>query len=222
MALRISVGIDAKRLRQNLDSIARQQLPFAISQALNATAQRVIEAGTSAIDEAFDQPRDFTRKAFTQSASFGGQRASKREPVAVVVAKPAQEQYLAPSEFGEQQSLGRGRRIRTPVGIKTNAGGNIPRDAIRQMLNDPDVFLGTVRGVNGLWQRPATPRAKGAPKRKVKANTTGRLKLLVAFTKPVVVRSRLHFYPIAQRVVETSFDQLFDIALARAWETAKR
>lgn len=221
MPIRIKVSFDARRMQRGLTDLAKKQIPFAISQAVNAVAQKVIDAETAALDETFDQPRSFTKQAFTMASHFGGQRASKRNPVAIIVAKPIQEAYLAPSEFGEPQSLGQGKRVRTPVNIKTGSGGNIPKDAIARLLQEPDVFIGSVNGTNGIWQRPTAPRPKGTPRRKIKSNTTGRLKLLVAFTRPVRVKTHLRFRERAAEVVGRSIDAEFDRALAKALATAR-
>lgn len=221
MPVRISIKIDAKQLQRQLSNLAQRQVPFAISQAINAVAAKVIEAQTAAISTTFDKPRAFTQKAFTQGSSFGGQFASKRNPVAIIVAKPIQEAYLVPSEFDERQSLGQGKRIRTPVNAKTNAGGNLSQGQVAKLLAQPDVFMGVVNGVNGLWQRPSPPRTKGGPRRSAKANTTGRLKLLVAFTRPVKVKTKLHFRERATQVVQRHFNAEFDRALGRALATAR-
>lgn len=221
MAIAINIKIDARALQRQLTNIAQRQVPFAVSQAVNAVTKKVIEAETAALSTTFDTPRAFTKSAFTQGSSFGGKFASKRSPEAIIVAKPLQAAYLAPSEYDEPQSLGQGKRIRTPVDIKTGAGGNLPRNVIQRLMAEPDVFLGVVRGVNGLWQRPSSPRPKGAPRRRVKANLTGRLKLLVAFTRPVKVKTKLGYHDRAEAVVAKCFDAEFDVALRRALATAR-
>lgn len=224
MPVRLSIDVDTKALRKKLSAFAQKQLPYAISETVNAVAATVIAEESKAIGDTFNQPRPFTVNAFTQAKHFGGMRASKHFPTAVIVAKPAQDAYLAPSQFNEPQALGRGRRIRTPVGIKTGPGGNIPRDAIRRLLSQPDVFLAVVSGVNGLWQRPSkpAPRLKGAPRAKgLKRNTTGRLKLLVAFTRPVRLRTHLRFYERANAIVQAAIPIAFSANLARAMATAR-
>lgn len=219
--MKLTIKVDTRAIAREISSLARKQIPFAISQAINSTAQKVIAAETDALSETFDTPRAFTKSAFTMASSFGGKYATKRDPTAVIVAKPIQAAYLAPSEFNETQSLGQGRRIRTPVDIKTGAGGNIAKGAIAQLLAEPDVFLGVVHGVNGLWQRPSSPRPKGAPRRRIKSNTTGRLKLLVAFTRPVHVKTQLGYLERARSVFEADWSREFDAALSKAIATAR-
>lgn len=221
MSIRIAVKLDSRELQRSLTRMAQRQLPFATATAVNAVAAKVIIAGTNAIEHAFDAPRAFTKRAFTQAKAFGGQYASKRDLTAVIVAKPIQEAYLAPSEFNEPQALGQGKRIRTPVDIKTGAGGNIQAGLIAKLIAQPDVFLGVIGGVNGLWQRPTPARPKGSPRRPIKANTSGRLKLLVAFTRPVKVKTKLGFRERAEQAVLNNWSVEFDRAIRRALATAR-
>lgn len=221
MPIKISIRADTRALERQLTKLARTQVPFAIALAINAVAKRVVQGETEALSQVFDAPRAFTKSAFTQAPSFGGAYATKRSPTAIITAKPLQAAYLAPSEDGTPQSLGQGKKIRTPVNVRTSAGGNIPKDELRRLFAEPDVFLGEVRGVNGIWQRPSPPRPKGAPKRRLKSNTTGRLKLLVAFTRPVQVKTKLGYRERAEMIVQKHFNTDFDAAIAKALASAR-
>lgn len=197
MALELQIRTNAKQLMRGLKEFQRRALPQAIVEATNKTAQRVIDAETAQLSEKFDKPNKFTQSAFTMSG-FGGQRASVRNPTAIIVAKPVQEAYLAPSEFDEPQSLGKGRRIRTPGDVRRDEGGNIPKGTIARLLARSDVFVGEINGTRGIWQRPAPLRPKGTAHTKAKGgglkrNTTGKLKLLVAFTRPIKIKTHLGF-----------------------------
>jgi ribosomal protein L19E len=227
MPIAISIKIDARQLQRQLTNIAQRQVPFAISQAINAIAAKVVTEETAALTSTFDQPRAFTTKAFTQGSSFGGQFASKRNPIAVIVAKPIQEAYLAPSEFDEPQSLGQGKRIRTPVNIRTGTGGNISKNEIRKLMAQPDVFIGVVRGINGIWRRPATGKRRAGArgtKGKHRGTVGGKrttLQLLVAFTRPVNVKTDLKYFERAEQIVTKSWNVEFDRAIRRALATAR-
>jgi hypothetical protein len=219
----IKLRADNRELKRRLTRFAFEQLPFATALALNATARQVVQAEGELIEETFDQPRDFTKKAWTQSSAFGGQIATKRDQTAVVVSKPIQEKYLSSSAFNEPQSLGdRSKKIRTPVNVRLGAGGNIPKGEIARLLAQPDVFMGAIDGVNGIWQRPTPKRPKGAPRARIKANNTGRLKLLIAFTRPVQVRTRLGFRERAEAIVRSNYDSNLQAAITRAMGSAIR
>jgi hypothetical protein len=226
MPVTIKITTNAKEMRRALSDFARKQVPFAAATALNAVAQKIIAGETEALSEVFDSPKAFTKSAFTQSPAFGGQYASKRNLTAVVAAKPTQAVYLAPAEFDEPQSLGKGKRIRTPVNVRTGAGGNLAKGAIQRLLARPDVFMGEVHGINGIWQRPkrGIPRGRGYGTKGKHSNIGGSgttLKLLVAFTRPVKIKTKLGYRERAATIVQKHFDGAFEAALQRALATAK-
>lgn len=220
----IYLKADTRALTRNLTRMARDQVPFAAALTANALAARVVKAETEELSDAFEAPRAFTKSAWTTSSTFGGMTATKRLPIAIVVAKPIQAAYFAPSAFHEPQSLGSGKRIRTPVDVKTDSGGNLPKGKLAQLLAEPDCFLGVVAGINGVWQRPTPSRPKNAPRgprRKVKPNNSGRLRLLVAFTRPKHIKSQLPFRDVASRIVERDTAAVFAASLAQARASAR-
>lgn len=222
MPIKLSIKVDTRALERQLGAMKRQ-IPFALAQALNSTLRKVQDAETAAIASTFDQPRAFTKSAFTMSPSFGGKYATKSSLVAVMVAKPIQERYLAPSEFNEVQHVGAGgKRHITPVNVKLNASNDIPTGTVARLLQQPDCFMGVVNGVNGIWQRPTPKRPKGSPRRRgIKDNNSGRLKLLIAFTRPVKIKPHLAYFERARAVFEANWSREFDAALTRAIATAR-
>lgn len=104
--------------------------------------------------------------------------------------------------------------------------GNLPRGTISKYASRPDVFFGTVKTKNGplygLWQKPARFVELQWSKRRSPrladkgVNTSGRLKLLVAFHAPVQTKKRLEFGSRAQAVVSANVDRVFGAELAKA------
>ena len=108
-----------------------------------------------------------------------------------------------------------------------------------------DVFIGKVKTskgvVDGVWQRTSSPTVgparpatltrvtKGGKivTRKVAGYTPGRegrrLKLLVRFTDahPIAEKNRLHWFEVAERIVDQNFEHEFQWAMARALATPK-
>jgi len=235
----LNISVDVKRAVASLNS-AREQIPFAAAQAATGLARLVKEEEQAALSSVFGHPTAFTRNAFAVRG------ATKSNPVAEVFAKDRQAAYLEPSEVQGLQVLGAGKRIRTPVDIRTNASGDIPRGAIAKLLPPGKLstpgpggyFIGLVRGVLGLWQRGEVPRGtrrgwrtrgfrpvagsygtKGQVYKSAGFSTT--LKLLVAFTKPVTVKTHLDFQKRAALVVDANFKAIFSAALSKALRTAK-
>ncbi len=212
----ISIRADVKGLQRQLDRLANSQLPFATALALTALAKRVAASETAALSTVFENPTAFTKRA------FGVLPARKATLTAVVFAKDIQAAYLAPSEQGTPQYLGKGRRIRTPVNINTNVSGNIPKGSIQRLLARPGVFLGTINGVNGLWQRVGSPKRAGRRTRRIAGNERPhKLRLLVAFTRPKPISTRLEYHQRARAVIAAGFDEEFSVAMRRALATVR-
>ncbi len=188
---------------------------------MTALAKLAGDAETAAIPLVFENPTPFTLN------SVAVQAARKDMPIARVFIRDKAAQYLAPYEFGGVQYLGGKPADLVPVAAATNQYGNLPRNTIRKYLNRPDVFLGPVKTahgeVYGLWQRPTpeAPQKKRRSKQAQLANTTGKLKLLVAFHAPVQTKKRLEFGSRAQAVVSANFNRVFGAELARAIASAK-
>jgi len=223
----IRITSDIERVVARLDA-ARRQIPFAAAQAATALARQVQAAEKAAIPEVFNSPNAFTRNAV---ASIG---ATKAVPVARVFVKDRQAAYLEPSEVHGLQVLGAGKRIKTPVDIRTNASGDIPKGALAKLIPNglrstkgPNgYFIGTVRGVNALWQRGGRGgRRNGGYGTKGKHQTGAgfatTLKLLVAFTRPVAVQSDFGFQKRGREIIGRNAVQALSDALERAMQTAK-
>lgn len=214
----IKITSDVARFRDRF-TWAQSQMPFAAAKAATALARQVQDAERAAIPEVFDNPTSFTRNA------IGSTGATKNHPVASVFVKERQARYLEPSEVHGLQVLGAGKRIRTPVDIRTNASGDIPRGALARLLPAGQLstkgpggyFIGTVHGVNALWQR-IDPK-KGA--KKGGTATSRKLKMLVAFTKPVHVKTNFNFQRRGQRIIEQNAVQVLDKAVLEAMKTAR-
>lgn len=210
--MQINLSVDTAGLSRRL-GVASKQIQFGSVLAATKLAQLVQQAETDALPGVLDRPTPFTMKAFGVTA------ARKSNPQAEVFAKQAQAKYLMPSEVGGEQVLGAGRKIRTPVDLKTNAYGNLPKGAIARKLNGGQsspgkrgFFLGVVKGINGLWQRVPGNRRKGSPPG---------LKLLIAFTRPVDVKAHLGFQARARKVVGDNAGKVLADMIAKALGSAK-
>ncbi|MFL9998727.1 hypothetical protein PQR34_45435 [Paraburkholderia sediminicola] len=219
--LQISVKSNVDAVSHRLTGFAYRQLPFAEARTVTELVKLAAEAEKAAIPQVFDNPTPFTVN------SVAVQPARKDLPVARVYIRDRAAQYLAPYEFGGAQFLGAKPADLVPVAAAANQYGNLPRNTIRKYMGRPDVFLRTVktaRGeVYGLWQRPAAQGAKKTRGRAkgLAANATGKLKLLVAFHKPVQTKKRLEFGTRAQTIAQANFNRVLGAELAKAIATAR-
>ncbi|MBV2180903.1 MAG: hypothetical protein KUL86_06660 [Castellaniella sp.] len=234
----IRITSNIEDVRRRMDALVRKQLPFAMVQAINKTAQRVQEAETQNILKTFNNPTPFTQK------SIGLTKARKSAPVATVYVKDIAASYLQPYEDGGTHKLN-SRALLNPKDIKLNQYGNLPKAALARLKAKPGVFIGPVtlkngETINGVWQRPMlrgndAAIGKGMTVRQRQkllrgkhgtvvprgANTTGKLKLLIRFGDALPVKQHLGFIDVAQRTVAQNFQRDFEVAFDEAIRTAR-
>jgi len=222
----LAFKVDLKAYRKAMDETHRRQLPFATAQALTATAGHVGLAWQQEMQTKLDKPTPFTVNSVAVTP------ARKDNRTAVVYIRDIAAQYLEPFVDGGTHFLGGKQGLLTPKDIKTNAYGNIPRNALSALKGRPDIFIGKVetkdgQSINGVWQR-VNVNTKGGVRRGKKANRGslysaqhGRLKLLIRFNDPMVVRQHLDFDGRAAEAVAKYIEPEFAKAFSKAMATAR-
>jgi len=195
----ISVNVDVSGAVKMLSDVQQKHVPFATSLAINALAATAVKEMPEQMEKELDKPTPFTRRGYFVL------RSSKTNLIAVVHAKTIQEQYLKYQADGGERAPKR-RAIPIPAQLKPNQFGNIPRGKIAKLLARPDVFMGEVKGILGVWQRTKATR---------KANAG--LKLLV-YLEPDKVVYKPIFNPakLVELVVHRDADAEFRKALERS------
>lgn len=195
----ISFRHNIREVERGLSDFAQRQLPFAVSVALNATADDVAKNATKGLARRLDRPTRFTLRAFAVL------RSTKNRLAARVFAKDRQAEYLAFQEQGGERAPS-GRAIVVPVGIRRNQHGNIAKGGVKRALARPDTFSGAPAGrAGGIYQRTRTG-----------------LRLLVSYAAKAVYRPRLRFRADAEKTARARFPVQFERALLRALATARR
>lgn len=194
----LSVTDNIDDFERSLTHFERQQLPFAVSFAINETLADVKREEERLLPVRLDRPTAFTQRGLAIK------RATKRRLVGQVGFKPIQSEYLQKVEEGGIRKPKK-KAILVPVNQRVNKYGNLPKGVIRRLLARPNVFSGNVKGVAGIWQR-----MKG-----------GRLKLLVAYERQASYRPQLHFQSDAQVTARRHFPTNMRDAMARAIRTAR-
>ncbi|HDR9834507.1 TPA: hypothetical protein QDC51_001266 [Burkholderia multivorans] len=229
--LTIRVTSNARDVYRGLNDLVRKQLPFAIAQGINRTAQRVAEAEVKNLGDTLDNPSPFTRR------SVGIKRARKSDPTAVVFMKDIAASYLQPYEVGGVHKLN-SRALLNPKNIRLNQYGQLPRGTLAMLKGRPDIFIGAVKTasgetINGVWQRPTNTarvsllNARGKRLGKLnkldasKNNGRGQLKLLIRFGDALPVKKRLNWGARARQIVDRWIDRDMQDALAAAMKTSR-
>ena len=107
--------IGERELLRGFDRLARDQIPFAASLAINSTLKDMKSAADRRISSAFQRKNIFTLRAIGVSTS------SKRSLAGWIGVKPIQEKYLKSEEFG-------GIRSRKPYERRFISGGVMGAD----------------------------------------------------------------------------------------------
>ena len=185
---------------------AVRQLPFVTAVALTSVAKLAQVAEQRALPSVFDRPTPFTERAIAVRP------ATKSVPSAAVYVMPKQAAYLQLEETGGTRQPAK-RAIVMPAAARTNAYGNLPRNALQRMKGRKDVFVGQVGGIGGVWQRPL--KAKGRQGGKVAP------KLLIGFEDETKYQPRFGFKPRAVQVIRASLGPAFREALGKAIRTSR-
>ena len=207
---------------KNFGEVSRQiskdakQATFATAVALTRTAKAAVESEKEHARRQLDNPTPFTLRGFRF------EKATKRNLSSRVYIMPIQAGYLYWQIKGGTRP-GRSKSGEAlPVNVALNKYGNIVgrgKGKIKRLMDRADTFVGTVRGVYGLWQRGnISKRGKFSAATRSRASN---IRLLVRFVPDVDYKKRFDFYGIGVRTVDRIFEQEFDKALAYALKTAR-
>lgn len=210
----INVSSEIRRFQKTIDKTMRDQIPFAVSAAINETAKKVKISELKGFASSLHKPTPFTMN------SMGIVFAKKKKWEATIFVKDIQAAYLAPSEDG-------GKQVLLPVLAPTNSFvltpkakrilnqyDNLPRNKISQLKKQNGIFVGTIKfkngdSIEGVWQRPSRSGA-------VNKNKGNAPILLVRFTKPKDIQKRLKY----QQIAKVQVDLWLPFNLERAMKNA--
>lgn len=234
--LSLSVRDDFWRLREKLSVLARNQIPFAASQAVNRLAKLALADLQSNMREVFDRPTPFTLRGFY--ARLG----TKRDPHGEILARsfagkgtPAGK-YLLPETLGGERSL---KRFERALGYKdgealfTVPGRGAPLDQYGNITQAQiNKILAALGAEGGLPTRGRTKRGEtyflahskrdGALLGVYKVVRTGHVEpvLIFAHAKPEY-KIRFRFATVVMDSVKKNSRRVFDEELSKAIATAR-
>ncbi len=194
---------------KGLNKIQRKQVPFATSVAINDTAFGLQKEIKRQMPIKLDKPTPWTvsgvlvrKSKKTDLEAFvymAGARGLPKEST-------DRNKYISYQVNGGTR-LPKKRKIPIPGrNLKVNKYGNMPKNKIRSLVKQKDVFVGNVKGIDGIWQR--------------KKDKSG-VKLMVLFENTADYRPRLPFNRIGQGYTTSKFTRNFEKSLARALASAR-
>lgn len=206
--MKVSLVSNVEEVMKGLSSLQREQLPFAISLAVNDTAEAVANEITRQMPEYLDRPTPFTETTFQyRSGKFRGKRSTKRTLTAVIEGGAIQSKYLKFQIEGGTETPKK-RAIAVPTKNATlNRYGNIPNRKAG-LIKKPTQFSAEINGVAGIWERS---QSKGVKK----------LKLIMAYEPSVQYEPRFPIYKIAEGIARNTFNRRFNVAMKKALASAR-
>lgn len=241
----ISVTVDTSSVVPWLQSLHRDQIPYATMLALNELALAVQTAEREGIDQRFTlRRRDWARR----NVKIRREDFAKKTQLRAIVRMEApgsagRTDILAKFEDGDTKRP-RGRRLAIPDDVRRSASGVIPkgkrpkafhfkpmggktRTARYVLVGDSRTFaILNPDGTGGIYQRTGRKirrrRTSGNQGRRLASDIQTRsvrdmnVRVLYRFTPQANIDSRLHFESTAREVIRVRFSRTFEEALQKA------
>ena len=204
------LSIVTKGVKEVLKAIEndKKQTRFASALALTRTAKQAAAVEQKLAKNQIDRPTPFTLRGIRF------EKATPKKLESRVYIQPIQSEYL----YWQIEGGTRRKRSKVgeawPVNIRLNKYGNIParsKGKLQKLMDQPNTFIKTIRGVKGLWQRS----------NRTKTGKIKPLKMLARFEPSIQYKPEFKFYEIAGRVFNKNFERQFDKALDYAMRTSR-
>lgn len=189
MTLNVSIESNIKEVNKKLNRFQKKQIPFVVSDSINEVSVKAVNAMRSQLAKKLDRPTMFTKKGV--QLKF---KARPRDLSALIQIPPIQSKYLEKQIEGGMKTADR-QKIPVPYdkGI-LNAYGNI-RGKKSGLIRRNTEFIGTVKGIDGVWRRTGGKRNPA-------------VKLLIGFERTVMYTKRIEFYKTVSSVVKNNINKI--------------
>ena len=192
-----------KAIMKGMSDLDKEQIPFAISKALNDTAFQAKDALVAQMKQKLDNPTPFTLRAVRIK------KATKHKQYAYVYINDTQAEYLDNMYFGGVKTPKKKAIVVPTKDVRLNKYGNLTKNKVKNLLKNPNYFSGTVRGKGGT---------RSGIFRRYK---NGTVKQVIMWKASKQEKKRLEFRKTIAGVVEHRFDSNFNKALEFAIRTAR-
>ena len=230
----ITLSIDnagLTRMERALAFLARRQIPYAASRALNDVARKARDSINARMGETFDRPTPFTTRAVVAPRELA---ADSHHLQATVTVRPVQAKYLLHEEIGGTRSPSENTRKAASAivlpgrGLLLDAFGNIPSGKLRQLRADARP-AGSRRARKGQGPRDRSVVFLPAQARGNRAGIGGyfqrlaghRLTRLTGFEGETHYQPRFHYRDRVADVAAANWPEAFRRRLIEAVQTAR-
>jgi hypothetical protein len=192
---------------RNLRYMRRDQIPYAISLAVNQTAQDIATEVTNEMPKHIDKPTPFTMKAYVNaSGKWKGKRANKRDLTAIIQAGQIQAEYLAFQVYGGTRKPKKTAILVPTLKAPRNQYGNLSRANLKKYAQPTGKLFHAGAKEN---KEPGVYR-----------NNKKTIEMLAAYELETQYEPRFPIYKIAEsrarQVIERNVYQSIQKALATA------
>jgi len=202
----IKIESNINRVIKKLNVIERQQIPFAVSVAINETLGTGRTRG-KALDgvlgremkKRLDRPMTRTTKAFYRKA------ANKKKLDGTLGFFDWASDFMKFLVFGGTRATGKNIPIPFKENARLNQYGNITGKK-SGLIKKKSQFFGNLGGVDGVYERQKKEQKP---------------RLIIGFKKSVNYKPIFPFYEIAGRYIGFTFPKKFNEALKKALRTAR-
>lgn len=224
----ITIDVDIRGALQKIGDFRRDQVPYAVSRALNDVARQIQRATPALLEQHLDRPTRFTTAPSGMFVTF----ATKRNLVATVGFKERQAAYLKYQVEGGERRPNR-KALRLPSEIKLNEFGNLPARTIATLVAraQADKRLTKRQGARLklstkttiFYGDPADGRPPGLYQRvPLPGSGDNQLIPLIVFPERAAkYQKRLPWYEEARRIARREIGPAFDRAMREAMRTAR-
>ena len=161
--MKLDIRGNVKEITKDMSRIAKKQVPYAVSKAINEVAKSAQKVIQQEIKAKLHEPTAFTKKG-----TFIAYSNKNKKPITAIVGiKDKQSKYLEPVEYGGVSKTLSGKSKPVPTTALKNKAGNIPRGKIGRMRANKKKYLfgkpqgfGGNRGV-GVYERTGPKGRKG-------------------------------------------------------------
>lgn len=217
----ITLDVSTAQVERTISNLARTQLPFAMSRALNDVMTMVKDREPAAMERELKSPTPFTKRAMFVS------RASKRNLSGIVGYKDVQAGYLRLQAEGGTR-LPKKKAILVPVKQRLNKYGNMPKGAVGRVIARPNTFVATKSGKStshlrpGIYKRPKRGKYRKGGRGNKNVGTNIGPQLLIAFEDRARYRAVIKFEDRGTKIIRDGIGPALSGHLVNAVKTARR
>jgi hypothetical protein len=208
--MQVDIKTNYKQLVKELDDVAKKQVPFATSNAINKTLFGLRKFMGQQTLHYMKKPTPFTKRGFlVEPSKYKGWKKLK----GILYIRPEVLEYLQYLIDGGIETAK--RKIPIPYtwggNIVLNRYGNIKGKRFGLIKNKRQ-FIATIKGISGVWER-AHRRRDG---------TQNKPKLLIAFRASAQYKPIFPYFKIAEGYIKYNFNKKFAEAIEYALSEKKK